>query len=225
MSRRVVAAVVGLLTLSAGVAMAQEKKVRWSVSGGPSAANGPNGYVPQSDGSGSSFTWTGPIISGANDGRFNLGVGASRALTGSLKWRLDLMYNLATSGPRSDYTPCDPNNPPTGPFDRCGGPRPALRDELLLGTLGFQWDALPSSRWSPYLLTTAGVALSRLQWSRDHTATQPDETTLSRGFAYGYGLGMRFPLLGREAFVETRRHRTSHVYSSKFVPLSFGIRF
>jgi hypothetical protein len=224
MSRRVVAAVVAVLTLAAGVAMAQEKKVRWSVSGGPSGAQGPSGYVPQ-NGSNSNFTWSDPIISGANDGRFNLGVGASRPLSGSLKWRLDLMYNLATSGPRPDYTPCDPNNPPTGPFERCGGPRPALRDELVLGTIGLQWDAFPSARWSPYLLTTVGFALSRLQWSRDHTATQPDETTFSRGLAYGYGLGMRFPLLGREAFVESRRHRTTHVYSSKFVPLSFGIRF
>jgi hypothetical protein len=215
--------VIGLMLTLAVAAQSQEKKTRWSLSGGPTGFMGPNGWVSQ-DGD-RMFTQDEPVITGANRGRFNVGLGMSRPLSGSLTWRIDALYNLATSAPEPHYTLCDPANPPTSPFFRCGGPRAALRDDLVLGTVGLQWDAFPSSRWSPYLLTSAGVALSRLQWSRDPAASQPDETTMSRGLVLGAGLGVRFPLLRYEGFIETRRHRMSDVYSSKFMPLSFGLRF
>ena len=83
---------------------------------------------------------------------------------------------------------------------------------------------LPDGRSARLFLQDAPMLPARLHLPVE-MLPQPDETTFSRGLAYGYGLGMRFPLLGREAFVESRRHRTTHVYSSKFVPLSFGIRF
>lgn len=212
-----------LVILIAATAEGQEKQTRWNVAFGPSGILGHNGFVPP-PGSNDAFTFQAgdPIITGANQGRFNLGVGLTRPLAGSLQWRLDLLYILGSSAPATNYLSCDGTTPPEL---MCSWPRAALRDELVLGTLGFQWDALPKSRWSPYLLTTAGVALSRLQWSRDHTSSVGDETTTSRGVVLGYGMGARFPLWRYEGFVETRRHRSAHIYSSKFVPLSIGVRF
>ena len=219
-----IAAVLALvLVLDASRADAQQEGVRWTVAAGPSMALRNGRLIPL--GNPFSFTWNDPMITGAIDGKFNASVGLSAPVANSaLRWRAELLFNQARSGPARYWRPCDPDSsPPVLTF--CGGPRPALRDELYVLNGGLDWDAFPDRRWSVYLLTTLGYAHSRLHWSRDHTASRPDERTLSNGIAASAGIGYRFPLWQHEGFFEMRRLATSRVHSATFVPFSFGIRF
>jgi hypothetical protein len=211
-----------VLVAMSHVSAQQTARWRWSLAGGPSVAF-PNGrLVPQSGNDQFQFSSTEPIIRGAEDGVFNVMLGASRPLAGSaLMARVELLYNRAVSSPH----PSNACLPP--PFicvtDRS---RPALHDESFAADLGLQWDALPSKAWSPYLLTSLGAMNSRLGWSRDSSSGHVDQSKSTYGAFAAVGAGMRHRIGRHEYFVEYRRHYTwLSLYGSTSVPFSVGFRF
>lgn len=192
-------------------------RVRWSFSTGPTMAfqNGrffaPDFRVcPQCDP---------PIlpITGAEHGQYHFALGVSRELLGSaLILRGEALYNRSVSSPNA-YRMFYPTSLPV---------RYALRDEVYVVDVGFEWDALPSRSWSPYLLTMVGVEFNRLGWSRDPGSAQIDEQHDSFGAIASAGAGMRVRIGKRELFTEWRRQAASRsVYGSSLAPFSFGIRF
>jgi hypothetical protein len=154
-------------------------------------------------------------IAGAVHGQYHVALGVSRQLIGSsLILRGEALYNRSVSSPQT-YTPFYAGMPA----------RPALRDESYVIDAGFEWDALPTKPWSPYLLTTVGLVFNRLGWNRDPNSHRIEEQEDSFGPLVGAGAGVRVSVGKRELFAEWRRHATANVYGSTFAPFSLGIRF
>jgi hypothetical protein len=211
-----------LILVSWSKVVAQETaRWRWSLAGGPSIALRNNRLVPQSGNDQFQFSLTEPIIRGADDGVFNVMLGASRPVAGSaLIARVELLYNRAASSSR-------PSNACLPSFVcLLNHARPALRDEAFAADVGLEWDALPSKSWSPYLVTTLGVMNSRLGWSRDPSSGRVDEGKSTYGAFAGVGAGVRHRIGKHEYFMEYRRHHTWYsLYGSTSVPFSVGFRF
>lgn len=221
MLRELVSAL-GMVSLTATSLIAQDSvRWRWSIGGGP---NYPTGHVrfyqPGSDGS--RYVFDQPLITGASRHFGHVTVGASRRHpTTAITSRIDLLYNRGESPARNPAY-----YPPSPMWGFFAAARPALVDEMLAATYGLQWDALPTRRTSPYVLTYAGWAYSRLQWSSDPFSEQPDQATASHGHAVGVGGGIRHRVGNRELFLELRHPWvSSNVYSMGAAPLTFGIRF
>jgi hypothetical protein len=209
-----------VLVSSSQVTAQQTARWRWSLAVGPSLAFRNNRRVPQSDGDRYSFRLSEPIIRGAEDGVFNVMLGASRPLAGSaLITRVELLYDRAVSSPRP-HSACLPGAP-LACYER-----PALRDEQFAVDLGFEWDALPGKSHSLYLLTTAGAMNSRLGWSRDPSSGHVDDSKSTYGAFAAVGAGLRNRIGKHEYFMEYRRHHMWYsLYGSTAVPFSVGFRF
>jgi hypothetical protein len=185
---------------------------RWSLSTGPTMSLTGRGLVCASE-----LTCTSSnLITGAHNGRHHFGVGVSRSISGTaLVVRADALYNVSVSGANS-WTM-------TG--SRFAA-RNALRDEWYSLGLGLQWDALPAKPWSPYLLTSAGMAFNRIGWNEsDVMSTAIDRSQDQIGIFGALGAGMRVRVSGVELFSEVRRHYSPTLNGSRPMPFSFGIRF
>lgn len=197
----------------ASVTQAQEKpRVRWSLSTGPSIAIPGNNYWfpydPAED-----------AIGGGQHGRYHAALGVSRELGGTaLVLRGEMLYNVSGSSHRSRHVMY--SSPEFTIFQRY-----ALRDESYAVSAGFEWSALPSRAWSPYLLTAAGWTMNRLRWSRDTTSAHLEGQHDSFGILLALGGGVRVRVGKTELFTEFRRYRKAGAYGSSFAPLSLGIRF
>jgi hypothetical protein len=155
-------------------------------------------------------------ITGAKNGQYHFALGVSRELFGSsLILRGEALYSRSVSSPNTFRA--------LSPFITV---RSALRDEAYVADVGFEWDALPSRSWSPYLITMAGVEVNRLRWSRDPKENRLDEQHDTYGAIGSIGAGVRVRVGKREFFTEWRRQATSRsVSGSNLAPASFGIRF
>ena len=155
------------------------------------------------------------VISGGVSGRGVISVGVARTLGGTaLNARVDATYQLTTS------SPADPGRFPNVSFSN----RNALRDEALGLQAGVEWNAVPKSTWSPYIVTTIGTLTSRLAWNTDSTETRSNRSHISTGVALNLGVGVRAVLLGANAFVEWRRQMANSVDGSRVMPLIIGVR-
>jgi hypothetical protein len=192
-------------------------RVRWSFSTGPTMVFQNERWVaPDFMLCGQCNPPTHPIT-GAEHGQYHFALGVSRELLGSaLILRGEALYSRSVSSPNS-YRSTRYSFLTS---------RSALRDEAYVVDVGFEWDALPSKSWSPYLLTMLGVEFNRLGWSRDPVSTRIDEQYDSFGAIASAGVGMRVRIGKRELFTEWRRQNASRsVYGSSLAPFSFGIRF
>ncbi len=143
-------------------------------------------------------------------------MGVVRTLGGTaLNSRMDATYQLTTS------SPADPGRFPSASLSN----RNAIRDEALGFQAGVEWNAVPKSDWSPYIVTTIGTLTSRLAWNTDSTQTRPNRSDISTGVALNLGVGVRAALLGANAFVEWRRQMANSVDGSRVMPLIIGVRF
>jgi hypothetical protein len=190
--------------------------MRWSFSTGPTVAL-PNDRVYSRD-----FNFCGACdpstypITGAEHGQYHFALGVSRQLLGSaLILRGEALYSRSVSAPNTYRT-----------WSQYVTSRPALRDEAYITDVGFEWSALPTRSWSPYLLTMFGLEFNRLRWSRDPTKDRLDDQYDSYGAIVSAGAGVRIRVGKRDFFTEWRRQAASHsVSGSTLAPLSFGIRF
>jgi hypothetical protein len=208
------------LVLAASVAAvsmsgAQEApRIRWSLAGGPSFSFGQGRPIVTRS---NSFVATSAdtVVLATSSAKYHVTLGASRELRGSaLVARGELFYNRSLGSPAG-----------AGQFYGLTT-RQALREDVYGLNVGFQWDALPSKAFSPYLLTTAGVMHSRVGWSRDSSSRRVDTTSPSWGPTLAAGMGLRLRVAHREFFTEWRRYYRWHTLTgTTFVPVSFGIRF
>lgn len=221
MRRQCVATLTMLLVSTSALPAQDSVRWRWSVAGGLTRNSGPGNLFQPSQ-----FTTflDRPLITGATRSLGHASLGLSRSLSATaLSIRADLLYNRGESAPR------DPASYPVLPSPYLGpslNVRPALIDEMIVGTVGFQWDAMPRSRFSPYVLTSAGWTYSRLHWSEDPYSDRPDHVESSRAPVYDFGAGLRYQVGRRELFLEVRRPRSNaYVYGANILPLSLGLRF
>lgn len=206
MSRCIMEAACGVIAVAFSAVEAQNPGgFRWSVATGPTMAIIGTGLV-----CGNQFNCTRDnAVTGAAHGRHHLGVGVSRPIgRTALVFRADALYNVSVSSANS-WTMLPPGF----------AARNALRDEWYSLGLGLQWDAMPRKLWSPYLLTSAGLAFNRLGWNDIDVMS----TTINRSEDHEAGRE-RFPYLipaevrGRSGVPSTgsvRRWR-GHVSSSVF---------
>ena len=212
MTRRIVAAV-GALAWAFSASEAQDPGgFRWSLSAGPTMSLTGKGLVCASE-----FACTpSNLITGAHSGRHHVGVGVSRSISGTaLVVRADALYNISASGANS-WTMTRSQL----------AARNALRDEWYSLGLGLQWDALPTKSWSPYLLTSAGLAFNRIGWNdSDVMSTSINRREDQMGLFGALGAGARVRVSAVELFSEVRRHYSPTLNGSRPMPFSFGIRF
>jgi hypothetical protein len=215
MWRRTLAVLLVAHALPLQTATAQDTAgFRWSVSTGPTMVMSGRSWFC-SDGNQFSCS-TSDLITGSQRGQHHLGLGVSRTIPGTaLVLRADALYNRSASSPNS-----------WSGTRNMTAVRSALRDDWYSLGLGLQWDARPGGAWSPYLLTSAGLAFNRIGWN-DSDATSPEinRSTDQFGLFGALGAGMRVRVSRVELFSEVKRHYSPTLPGSRPVPFSFGIRF
>jgi len=215
MSRGTLIVLMAAQSLALRAAPAQDTTgFRWSLSTGPTMVTSGRGLVC---GSGNAFGCSATeFITGAQHGRHHLGVGVSKPIAGTaLTLRADALYSRSTSSPNS--------------WSGARAPviaRSALRDDWYSLGLGLQWDARPGAAWSPYMLTSAGLAFNRVGWNdADVMSSEINRWADDFGLFGALGAGMRVRVSRVELFSEVRRHYAPSLLGSRPVPFSFGIRF
>lgn len=211
--QRFMAGAIGLM-LATTVAQAQDTGgFRWSLSTGPTMSLSNKGHLCSGP---DQFNCSGPPITGGRDGRFHVGVGVSHPVgSTALVFRADALYSAASSRPNS-----------WSMIESRFAARNALRDEWYSLGLGFQWDARPAKSWSPYLLTSAGLAFNRVGWNETDVESREVNRWDDRFGLFGaLGAGARVRVSGVELFSEVKRHYSPTLSGARPVPFSFGIRF
>lgn len=161
-------------------------------------------------------TRRGPLVGGTDAGP-HVGLGAAFAIPSSaLELRAEAFYNQLRG----------PVNTVMMVGEAGQTARMARRDRVFaLGTV-LLWRARPAHRVGPYLMTGLGVYHTRL--TSAPVAGDPRELNVS-GTTYGasFGAGFEAPVLGRQYFVEFRRHLVAEegIRGGPFVPLTVGTRF
>jgi hypothetical protein len=200
-----------LLVLAAVAAEAgAQDNVKWLIGVGPTVVSR-RGWLPLRENQ-FEVTADDTLIRGAATGRGIATLGVTRGLANTaLNVRFDATYSLATSA----------NG---GSESWLARTRAALREETIGFQGGLEWNAIPSSAWSPYITTSVGTAHTRLRWNTDPAAAEPNRSTHSNAVTANFGFGLRAKILGRSAFVESRRQWLSNDRGSSVLPLTFGVR-
>ena len=200
-----------LVSLISSEAVAQNG-LQWFVGAGPSVVSQRGYSILSSDPFAIQSSDT--LLLGAVDGRGMALLGVARRLGGSaLNLRIDVTYSRSTS----------PDGRAVWPWGLIT--RSALHEGKLGLLGGFEWNALPSSRWSPYIVTTVGAYQSRLAWNVDSTKTEANRSTRSHAVAAQVGFGIKAVLFGTNLFAESRREWWSSNWNdSRTIPLIVGIR-
>lgn len=184
-------------------------QARWTIAAGPS----------ETVASGSPI-WTAdsaqPLVGPAGDG-FHAAIGVVRAIPRSaLEFHVQVQYNRVSGGPAT-YVAVEYGS---------GLARMALRAESYALLSGLTWRAFTDRRWTPYLVTAAGIYRTSLGTNPNDQEARVSHTygITNPGVNAGGGIALRFGT--REGFFEVRRHELlGNGQGGSYVPLSFGMRF
>jgi hypothetical protein len=213
---------IAVVSLAAS-ANAQSTGLRWSLSAGPTMKLGSwrSGWVCANCPLGDS-TAGARFVDGAQHGRYNAALGISKQWPGtSLTIRGDVHYSRSASPLHNGWAffSSDTSRPPTTIES-------AARDETFATTLGLEWHAFPSRAVSPYLTTSAGLALNRLSWNSDTTSKRLDGQHDSWAAVTALGAGIRAKVGSHELFLEWKIFRPiGELTGAKVIPFSVGFRF
>jgi hypothetical protein len=184
-------------------------RTRWTIALGPSETVGAGNPIWTADGNEA-------LVGPAGNG-FHVAVGAARAIPrSSLEFQAHILYNRVAGG-HATYLAVDYGS---------GLARMAHRAESFALISGLTWRAFADRRWTPYLVTAAGIYRSILGTNPDDRDARVSETyaVTNPGVNAGVGIALRFGT--REGFFEVRRHELLGVSQGvSYVPLSFGMRF